>query len=136
MNKHFVRHYLEMVVAMFAGMVVLGLPLEGVYRLLGTSSDAIEDVSQALMLVQMCVLMTIPMVALMRYRGHSWRPCWEMAASMVLPTLLAIGLLWGAVVSYDTAMVLEHAVMLPAMLGAMLLRPQEYACHHPKAVAA
>ena len=24
--KHFVRHYLEMVVAMFAGMAVLGLP--------------------------------------------------------------------------------------------------------------
>lgn len=48
----------------------------------------------------MAVMMTIPMVALMRYRGHAWRPCWEMSASMFLPTFAAIGLLWGGAIDF------------------------------------
>jgi hypothetical protein len=59
MNRRFIRHYAEMVVAMFAGMLVLGV---------------IED--------------------------------------------------------FGTLMTLEHVVMLPAMLLAMLLRREEYSGHH------
>ena len=40
----------------------------------------------------MAFTMTVPMVAWMRYRGHSWQPTLEMAASMVIPTLIAIAL--------------------------------------------
>ena len=29
--------------------------------------------------------MTIPMVAVMLYRGHSWRSAGEMAAAMIVP---------------------------------------------------
>lgn len=126
----FTRHYVEMVIAMFAGMVVLGLPLEGALRIFGTSSGAIEDSAPALMLLEMAIIMTIPMVAWMRHHGHAWRPCNEMAASMFLPTFAAMILMGTGVVGFSTAMILEHTIMLPAMLVAMLLRVDEYACDH------
>jgi flagellar biosynthetic protein FliP len=126
--RHFIRHYVEMVAAMFAGMIVLGIPAEGLLRLAGTSSGRLAP---GVMFLEMALIMTIPMVALMRLRGHAWRPCWEMSASMFLPTFAAIGLLWAGAGDQDALMLLEHAVMLPAMLVAMLLRFDEYAgCGH------
>src|SRR3954451_18576578 len=115
--------------AMFAGMIVLGIPGEALLRLLGSSSGELADDLPSVSLVAMATIMTVPMVALMRWRGHSWRPCWEMTASMYLPTLLAIGLMGAGALSYMAAMGFEHVVMLPAMLVAMLLRPAEYTCH-------
>jgi len=126
----FTRHYVEMVIAMAAGMIVLGVPIDGVLRLAGTTSGAIEDSAPAAMMLEMAIIMTIPMVAWMRHHGHAWRPCSEMAASMFLPTFAAMILLWTGAVGFHTAMVLEHAIMLPAMLVAMLLRIDEYSCDH------
>jgi hypothetical protein len=128
----FTRHYIEMVIAMFAGMIILGLPIEGALRAMGTSSSAIEDSAPAMMLLEMATIMTIPMVAWMRHHGHGWRPCNEMAASMFLPTFGAIILMWTGAIGFTMAMALEHAVMLPAMLIAMLLRIDEYACDHAR----
>lgn len=140
-TRAFARHYAEMVLAMFAGMFILGLPAEGLLRLAGTGSSELHHSAPAAMLLWMAVLMTIPMVALMRHRGHAWRPCWEMSASMFLPTFAAIGLMWGGAIDFDAAMTLEHVAMLPAMLVAMLLRVDEYAgghgahAHHAAATA-
>ena len=128
---HFIRHYVEMVVAMVAGMVVLGLPIEAALRAVGSSTDELHTSAPAVVLAGMCVTMTVPMVAWMRYRGHDWRPCHEMAASMIVPTLAVIGLLWtGLVVDFGDLMTLEHVAMFPSMLLVMLLRYDEYACHH------
>jgi hypothetical protein len=114
-DKAFVRHYAEMVVAMYAGMLVLGFPL-----------GRLESVP-ALELLGMAVVMTVPMVAWMRRRhGHGWRPCLEMAASMFIPTFAAIGLLAVHVASFGTLMAAEHLAMFPAMAIAMLIRPEEY----------
>ena len=77
----------------------------------------------------MAFTMTVPMVAWMRYRGHNWQPTLEMAASMVIPTLVAIALLAVDVASFGTLMGLEHIAMLLGMLLAMLLRVDEYAGH-------
>ena len=129
-TRRFARHYIEMVIAMFAGMIVLGLPVEGVLRAVGTSGSAIEDSAPAATLVEMAIIMTIPMVAWMRHHGHAWRPCNEMAASMFVPALAAMALMWTGAIGFGTAMVLQHAIMLPAMLVAMLLRFDEYACDH------
>jgi hypothetical protein len=120
--KTFIRHYLEMVVAMVVGMEVLSIPLDAVY-----------DVSDrpALMLTEMAVTMTLPMVAWMRFRGHGWRASNEMAASMLLPAAGTLALLASGLVSdTGTLLLLEHAVMLPSMLVAMLLRRDEYTGHH------
>jgi hypothetical protein len=141
--RHFIRHYVEMVIAMLLGMVVLGLPAEAAMRAVGTSSSELQADAPALALLGMAVVMTVPMVGWMAYRGHGRRANTEMAASMFLPTFGVIGLMWtGIVEDFMTLMGLEHAVMLPAMLVAMLLRPHEYMCgprvHHaqPAEVAA
>ena len=70
----------------------------------------------------------------MRYRGHGWRANTEMAASMVLPTFAAMAV---TSVVADTGAILvgEHVVMLLAMAGVMLLRPDEYIHHHQAHVA-
>jgi hypothetical protein len=127
--RTFIRHYAEMVAAMFLGMIVLGLPAEGALVAAGSSTSELQDSAPAVALLGMAVTMTVPMVAWMRYRGHGWRPCNEMAASMFLPTFGAIGLMGAGVLGFHAAMGVEHAVMFPAMLGAMLLRPSEYTGH-------
>jgi hypothetical protein len=134
--RTFIRHYAEMVAAMFAGMIVLALPAEGALRLLGSSTSDVNANAPAAALLGMAVMMTVPMVAWMRYRGHSWRPCAEMSASMFLPTFAAIGLLAsGAMTDFHALMGLEHAAMFPSMLAAMLLRPSEYTGHAHHATA-
>jgi hypothetical protein len=65
----------------------------------------------------------------MRYRGHRWQPTLEMAASMIIPTLIAITLLAAGVLSFEALFGLEHVAMLLGMLVAMLLRFDEYASH-------
>jgi hypothetical protein len=130
-TRRFIRHYLEMVVAMFAGMLVLFLPLVGVLAVAGVTTSELRADAPALLLLLMAVTMTVPMVAWMRYRGHGWAPSNEMAASMFIPTFAVIGLLWsGAIDDFDTLMMLEHVVMLPSMLVAMLLRRDEYSHAH------
>ena len=129
-TQHFLRHYVEMVIAMFLGMAVLWLPAGLALNATGSSWSELNDDAPALMLLLMATTMTVPMVAWMRYRGHGRRANAEMSASMFLPTFAVIGLL-GAGLLTDTGvlMVVEHVAMLLAMLVAMLLRPAEYTCH-------
>ena len=128
--RMFARHYGEMVLAMVAGMIVLGPPI-----------GAIVGDGETLMLLNMGFSMTVPMVAWMRFRGHGWQVTLEMAASMVLPTIAAVVLFSGGIVGdFDAVLLAEHVVMLAAMALAMLLRPSEYLRHghghaHAHAVA-
>ena len=132
-TRHFVRHYVEMVVAMFLGMVVLGMPAGWALSAVGSSWSELETDAPALMLLGMAVTMTVPMVGWMRYRGHGWRANTEMSASMLIPTVAAIGLLQAGVEDIGALVVIEHVAMLLGMLGVMLLRPAEYTHHHPDA---
>jgi hypothetical protein len=128
--RQFARHYVEMVIVMFAGMAVLGLPAGWAMTAMGTSWDELQSDAPAAMFGAMAVTMVVPMVAWMRFRGHGWRANGEMSLSMVLPTLGAIALLSGDVVEdVGALLVAEHVAMLLAMLGAMLLRPSEYTGH-------
>ena len=129
-NRRFIRHYLEMVIAMFAGMIVLGIPGEAALRAVGYGSSELQADAPAVALLAMATIMTIPMVAWMRRMGHGWQPCNEMAASMYLPTFLVIALMGAGALDFMGAMGLEHVLMLPAMLVAMLLRREEYSCDH------
>jgi hypothetical protein len=136
-NRRFLRHYAEMVIAMVLGMVVLGIPGEAALRAFGTSSSELHVDAPAVVLLGMAVTMTVPMVAWMRFRGHGWGPSAEMGASMMVPTLAIVGLLGtGIVTDFGTLMTLEHVVMFPAMFGVMLLRPEEYSGHHHHEAAA
>jgi hypothetical protein len=124
--SRFFRHYVEMVAVMFVGMFTLGMPAGWVLRTFGASSPSSHH--PAMMLFSMAVTMTVPMVAWMRYRGHTWQTNMEMAASMIIPTIAVLGLLWTGLASgVGMLMVIEHAAMLAFMLFAMLLRLDEYA---------
>ena len=138
MNRHFVRHYLEMLLAMGVGMVVLGGLDSAVLSAVGSSTARVEEEAPALILLAMGFNMTVPMVAWMRVRGHAWGPSAEMAASMILPSLAVVGFLAaGVVTDLGTLLGIQHVVMLPAMLVAMLLRKDEYSHpHHARAAAA
>jgi hypothetical protein len=134
--RTFIRHYLEMVLVMFAGMVVIGLPGEAALKAIGSGTSELRHDAPAVVFLGMMATMTIPMVAWMRYRGHRWQPTLEMAASMIIPTLIAIALLAVGVLSFDALMGLEHVAMLVGMLAAMLLRVDEYTSHaHPRPTA-
>ena len=127
----FARHYLEMVVAMVLGMIVLGAPLAALLGLVGVEVSSWDTDAPELLLLGMAFTMTVPMVAWMRHRGHGWAPTWEMAASMFVPSFGAIGLLWAGVQTDIHALLeIQHIAMLPSMLAVMLLRPREYAGHH------
>ncbi len=118
----FVRHYLEMVVAMLLGMAALG-----------AVSGLILDLPDrtGVELVEMAVWMAAPMVAWMRFRGHGWRACSEMAGAMLVPTAIALALLWtGAVTDADALLMAAHTAMFPTMLVVMLLRRDEYTGDH------
>jgi hypothetical protein len=126
-TRHFIRHYIEMLVAMFLGMAVLGTPMFLALGAAGVSSAELQSDAPALMLLAMGITMTVPMVAWMRYRGHGWQASNEMAASMLIPTAGVIALLGaGLVDDVGTLLAIEHVVMLPSMLVAMLLRREEY----------
>jgi hypothetical protein len=126
-TRHFIRHYAEMLAAMFLGMVALGMPALVALGAAGTSSAELRADAPALLLLGMGVTMTVPMVAWMRYRGHGWAASNEMAASMLIPTAGVIGLLRAGLVNdVGTLLMAEHVVMLPSMLVAMLLRREEY----------
>jgi hypothetical protein len=135
-TRHFVRHYAEMVVAMFLGMAVLGVPAGWAMSAVGTSWSELNTDAPALMLLGMAVTMTVPMVGWMAYRGHGRRANTEMSASMLLPTFAAIALLGaGLVTDIGVLLVIEHVAMLLSMLAAMLLCPAEYTRHHALAHA-
>src|SRR4051794_4003913 len=129
--RPFARHYLEMVLAMVLGMAALGVPATAALGVAGISMSELHHELPALMLLGMAVTMTVPMVAWMRYRGHGWAASNEMAASMFIPSFAVVGLLAaGAVTDLGVLVTIQHVVMLPAMLVAMLLRVDEYASGH------
>jgi hypothetical protein len=133
---HFIRHYVEMLIAMFAGMFVLGGALAVLLGVVGIDVGDWQDDEIELLLLGMAFTMTVPMVAWMRYRGHSWARGWEMAAAMFAPSVAAIVLLWaGAVEDSDALLMIQHIAMLPAMLAVMLLRVGEYTRHVTRASA-
>jgi hypothetical protein len=119
----FARHLGEMLLAMLLGMLVLGGAIEGVLIAAGTSlSDAPVSVSAGVM----AATMTAPMVWWMRRRGHPVRHSVEMAASMVVPTAIVIALYWLDAVASHGVMMVQHVIMIPAMVGVMLLRYEHY----------
>jgi hypothetical protein len=60
-----------------------------------------------------------------------------MTASMFVPSLAAIGLLWAGLAKDTEALLLiQHIGMLPSMLVVMLLRLHEYTGHGGHAHAA
>jgi hypothetical protein len=122
----FTLHLLEMVVAMIAGMEVLGVAI----WLLG------EPPGYANLLVHyglMGAFMSAPMVAWMRYRGHPWSDGLEMTAAMLVPMFALVLPVELGVARYvpgltdHSLMLLSHVAMIGGMAGLMVYRWDRYA---------
>lgn len=111
----FIGHFVEMVVVMLVGMGLLT-------TILGMPHDSPAEV-QAL---YMAATMTVPMAGWMLFRGHARRATAEMAGAMVVPLAMLAPMLWVGLISGEALLTLQHVLMLPAMLGAMLVRRSEY----------
>jgi hypothetical protein len=126
-KRAFARHFGEMILAMLLGMIVLGGLTELAFALSGSS---LADQPGGLQIALMGFNMTVPMAIWMSYRGHARAQNIEMAASMVVPTLAAAGLAWTGALETAAGLGLQHAAMIPAMLGVMLWRYEHYSQHH------
>lgn len=129
LNREFARHYAEMAAVMLVGMAVLAVPATLVTDALlpGVDSD-----DPTLMLARMGAIMTLPMLPWMRWRGHGWRPCLEMAAAMIGPTIAVVAMRQlGVVESLGMLMTIEHVAGFAAMFAVMVARPDEYSRRCP-----
>lgn len=113
--SRFTGHYVEMVVAMIVGMIVLGplWPEAWVRR---------DDVSAVVMATDM----TLVMALWMRIRRHPWPRVLEMSAVMYLPFLALLVPHWLGALSGTGLMTAGHVIMFPLMLAAMVWRRDEY----------
>jgi hypothetical protein len=118
----FTRHLLEMVLAMLAGMAVLGVAILALGEPPGYSN----------LLVRyglMGAFMAAPMVAWMRHTGHSWSHGGEMTAAMLSPMFaLVLPVELGVVgLSGHALMMLSHVAMIGGMVALMVYRWDRYA---------
>ena len=135
-GRRFIRHYVEMVLAMAVGMPVYGMlfvsPLDPLgYRAVLEPQPYVRE-------LLMLVAMSLPMVAFMAYRRHSPRLTAEMVAGMAVPTVAVVGLAaasWVPFLTPGTLSLFSHAAMLLGMLVAMLYRRAEYSHAHDHAHA-
>jgi hypothetical protein len=121
-NRTFLRHLGEMLVAMVLGMVLFG-PLWP--YLFSDGLLARADVAAGTMATGMAVAMAFWMA----HRGHGGAAVAEMSAAMYLPFLVLLVPWWAGLVPADLVLAGGHVLMLPAMVVAMLHRPAEYAGH-------
>ena len=126
----FVRHYLEMVVAMLAGMVVLGGALRLVLAAAGVEYSMVRF--PELTIIEMAVTMIVGMAGWMRFRGHAWAGTLEMSGAMVVPAVAVLVPVWLGALDAGTAMAVEHVAMFVLMLLVMLRRRDEYAAVHDR----
>jgi hypothetical protein len=121
--RRFVRHYLEIVVAAVAGMVVLGPAESALLNPIGWAELLARTETATLV---MAMNMTVAVAAWMRLRRHGWAAVAEMAVAMCAPFIVLFPPLWLGALSAIGLMVLGHVLMLFAIAAAMLRRRDEY----------
>jgi hypothetical protein len=116
--RHFVLHYVEMVVAMLVGMFLFGFLEDLVWPALSVRADV--------GVLVMATNMSLGMGAWMRFRGHSWRGIAEMSAAMYLPFVVLLVPFCVGAVGEGALMTWGHLSMLLTMALVMVVRPSEY----------
>jgi hypothetical protein len=127
-----VRHLAEMVVAMYAGMFVYMALIRRALIAVGLAGLVSGDLSYTWMIL----FMLVPMVALMRIQGHTWRMSGEMAVGMIAPIIVCFGLVRSGIcplvpfltwLSATTVYGVAHDAMLLGMIVVMVFRRGMYA---------
>lgn len=117
-----VRHLAEMFLAMMAGMMLGGFLLAVA---VGTSVGEVRREHAVAWVLVMALDMTVPMVAVMLYRGHSWRSAGEMGAAMILPAVPIVALQLSHLVAASAGRLYMNVSTL-AMIALILYRRNEY----------
>ena len=128
----FIRHVLEMGLAMMVGMIVsaaIFLTAVGMTAEEGMREHAV------LFVVLQALGMTVAMVAWMRHRRHNWRSSSEMAMAMVAPAVPLICLRLFEVISGPICS-LYCLATIAAMVALMLYRRSDYGATATAAVPA
>lgn len=120
----FALHFAEMCVPMCIGFAVGDVLFFWLASLAGYSKPFSELPYLSVLVVT--VSMTAPMTAWMLYRGMPQRAIAEMSAAMPIVAIVLVCLSWLGVLPKDGLALLEHALMMPAMLIPMLLRLDYY----------
>jgi cation transport ATPase len=121
-DHSFLQHLLEMTLAMVVGMMAsaaIFLTPVGM-----TAEEALRQHAVLFVVVQ-ALGMSAAMVGWMRYRGHAWRGCSEMAAAMVVAAVPLILLRLTGVISGPICGVYCLASVI-AMVLVMLYRRGDY----------
>jgi flagellar biosynthetic protein FliP len=117
-NLRFALHYVEMVIAMFVGMAVLGMFWSWAW-------PGLSELPAADALV-MAADMTAGMAAWMLIRRHRIGLIVEMSVAMFLPFVILLAPYAFGVISGHAVMMGGHMLMFLTMLAAMLWRHHEY----------
>ncbi len=128
----FLRHLLEMGLAMMVGMIVSAAIFLSAVGM--TAAEGMRDHAVLFVILQACG-MTMAMVAWMRHRRHTWKSSSEMAAAMVVPALPLICLRLLDVISGPICG-LYCLTTIVAMVVVMLYRRSDYGATATTAVSA
>ena len=124
----FIRHYIEMVLAMAIGMFAL-MPLSA-YALQAAGAPHLLDHAEP-MALSMATDMAIGMGAWMAFRRHGWRHIAAMTAAMYRPFVILFPATVAGAMTTGTMMLAGHVLMLAAMLAVMLRRRDHYGYRRP-----
>lgn len=120
-------HYVEMVLSMVVGMMLLAPVARGLFGAFGaTAALEVTEVRAAVM----ATTMTLGMCGWMAIRGHRGAPIARMGAVMYLSFLVVLAPYWIGVITADAALMAGHVVMFPAMAAEMLWHRADYTDHH------
>jgi len=122
---HFIRHYVEMCLAMCIG----GVPLIVLF-FLGASMIGYPDLVQRfpeLSVLAIGFILTLPMTAWMRFRGMEWRLTLEMSITTIVLGILLASLGWLGILPRSSLLDWMTSLACPSMLIPMFLRLDHYA---------
>ena len=115
-DRAFVGNYLQMLVAMGIGMLVLE-PL---------SMRVVHHAAVELEMLLMATTMVAGMVIWMVYRRHSLQAVAEMTATMYASVAVLFPFYWLGALGPKALMILGHILMVVGMAAAMLYRRESY----------
>ncbi|GAA3628992.1 hypothetical protein [Microlunatus ginsengisoli] len=117
----FALHYLEMVIAMVIGMIVLG----PIWNIAWPGYTARVETMAGVMALDM----TVAMAAWMGLRRHSPRGIVLMSAAMVTPFVGVLAVYRLGLIPSDQVLTWSHVLML-ALMALVMLLPSGHARHH------
>lgn len=124
----FLLHFFEMCLAMcIGGIPLIVLFFWGAAQL---GYPALFQQSPAWSVVEIGFILALPMLTWMRFRGHAWRPTWEMASTTIVLGLLLVALNWLGLLPKSSLFEWMRGLACPVMLVPMLFRLDLYTGHH------